>query len=90
MKFVPFSVFILIPGLELLLPAWIAIFPNAIPTQFMSEEKKALKLKETIKNRNRAAEKLLYLFPKHLKTIAGDVEVDKHDKERLEALIDHL
>jgi hypothetical protein len=32
MKFIPFSVFILIPGLELLLPAWLMIFPKSIPS----------------------------------------------------------
>jgi len=32
MKFIPFSLFIIIPGLELLLPAWLIIFPNSIPS----------------------------------------------------------
>lgn len=31
-KFIPFSFFIIIPGLEFLLPAWLVIFPNAIPS----------------------------------------------------------
>lgn len=35
-KFIPFSIFIIIPGLEVLLPAWLVIFPNAIPSQFKS------------------------------------------------------
>lgn len=33
-KFIPFSMFILIPGAELLLPAWLMVFPNSIPSQF--------------------------------------------------------
>jgi len=37
-KFVPFSVFILIPGLELLLPAFLLVFPNSIPSQFLSDD----------------------------------------------------
>ena len=38
MKFIPFSVFILIPGLEILLPPFLVIFPNSVPSQFMSSE----------------------------------------------------
>jgi LETM1 and EF-hand domain-containing protein 1 len=42
-KFIPFSVFILIPGLELLLPAWVMIFPNSVPSQFMSNSNRVKK-----------------------------------------------
>lgn len=31
-KFIPFSFFILIPGGEALLPAWVMVFPNSIPS----------------------------------------------------------
>jgi LETM1-like protein len=31
-KFIPFSLFIIVPGLELLLPAWLVIFPNSKPS----------------------------------------------------------
>lgn len=31
-KFIPFSLFIIIPGAELLLPAWLMVFPNSIPS----------------------------------------------------------
>ena len=31
-KFIPFSLFIIIPGAELLLPAWVVVFPNSIPS----------------------------------------------------------
>ena len=37
MKFIPFSLFIIVPGLELLLPPFLVIFPNSVPSQFMSE-----------------------------------------------------
>lgn len=37
-KFIPFSLFIIIPGAELLLPAWLVVFPNSIPSQFLSDE----------------------------------------------------
>lgn len=42
-KFIPFSFFILIPGAELLLPPFLMVFPNSIPSQFMSEEARAKK-----------------------------------------------
>lgn len=37
-KFIPFSIFIIVPGAELLLPAWLVVFPNSIPSQFMSDD----------------------------------------------------
>lgn len=38
MKFIPFSIFMVVPGAELLLPAWLVIFPNSIPSQFLSND----------------------------------------------------
>ena len=32
LKFIPFSFFLIIPGLDLLLPVYIAIFPNSVPS----------------------------------------------------------
>ena len=32
MKFIPFSLFILIPGAELLLPPFLMVFPNSVPS----------------------------------------------------------
>ena len=62
-KFIPFSIFLIIPGLELLLPAWLIIFPNAIPSQFQSEAAKAQKLDELVKIQRKSAEKLSKIFP---------------------------
>ena len=45
-KFVPFSFFLIIPGAELLLPPWILIFPNSVPSQFMSAAEREQKFKE--------------------------------------------
>lgn len=39
-KFVPFSFFLIVPGAELALPAWIMIFPNSIPSQFLSDKER--------------------------------------------------
>lgn len=32
LKMIPFSFFLLIPGAELLLPFWLSIFPNSLPS----------------------------------------------------------
>jgi hypothetical protein len=74
-KFIPFSIFILIPGLELLLPAWLVIFPNAIPSQFQSKTARQKKMDELLKRRNQAAERLLYKMPKYLSKLK-DVKAD--------------
>jgi LETM1 and EF-hand domain-containing protein 1 len=34
LKFIPFSLFIIVPGLEMILPAWLVVFPKSIPSQF--------------------------------------------------------
>jgi LETM1 and EF-hand domain-containing protein 1 len=31
-KFIPFSFFIIMPGGEALLPAWLMVFPDSIPS----------------------------------------------------------
>jgi hypothetical protein len=50
LKMIPFSIFILIPGLEILLPPCLYIFPNMIPSTFLSrslmEEKRATRTKK--------------------------------------------
>jgi hypothetical protein len=40
---IPFSMFLLIPGAELALPLWLKIFPNSMPSQFLSEDDKLTK-----------------------------------------------
>lgn len=42
-KMIPFSMFLLIPGAELALPLWLKIFPNSMPSQFLSEDDKLTK-----------------------------------------------
>lgn len=76
-KFIPFSIFILIPGLELLLPAWLMIFPNAIPSQFQSKVTRQKIMETLLRNRNQAAEKLLYKFPKYLESLSQSVYLTK-------------
>jgi LETM1 and EF-hand domain-containing protein 1 len=80
-KFIPFSLFIIIPGAELLLPAWLVIFPNSIPSQFLQEEARNKMFKEMQEKRNKAAEKLIREMPKYLYSLEKDKSVDQEDLE---------
>ena len=68
-KFVPFSFFLLIPGGELFLPPWIMIFPNSVPSQFLSEKEREAKFKEMKERQMAAANKLLFIWPNYLKKL---------------------
>ncbi len=71
-KFIPFSIFIIVPGAELLLPAWLVVFPNSIPSQFLSEDARYKQFKQMTERRTAAAEKLLYALPKYLYSLEKD------------------
>lgn len=85
-KFIPFSIFIIVPGAELLLPAWLMVFPNSIPSQFLSEEAKYKHFKQMTERRNKAAEKLQYILPKYLYSLEKDEIIDKEDREQIREL----
>jgi LETM1 and EF-hand domain-containing protein 1 len=46
LKMIPFSAFLLIPGGELLLPAYLKVFPNSLPSQFVSGDIRKKKFHE--------------------------------------------
>lgn len=85
-KFIPFSLFIIIPGAELLLPAWLVVFPNSIPSQFLSEEARYKQFKQMTERRTNAAEKLIYVLPKYLYSLEKDESVDVADSEAIKRL----
>jgi len=85
-KFIPFSLFIIIPGAELLLPAWLVVFPNSIPSQFLSEEARYKQFKQMTERRTKAAEKLIYVLPKFLYSLEKDELVDVADREEIKRL----
>ena len=60
-KFIPYGVMLLLPFGELLLPPYLALFPNAIPSQFFNEETVG-KIVERSEERQREAFEAL--FPK--------------------------
>jgi len=71
-RFVPFSFFILIPGAEFLLPPFLVVFPNSIPSQFQSEETRAQKFQAINKRRHKAAINLNQSLPLYLKHLEQD------------------
>ena len=88
-KFIPFSFFIVVPFAEFLLPAWLIIFPNSIPSQFLNiseeEKNKQLKMKVT-ETRNMAVEKLLFIMPKYLTGLENDPSIEQEDKQMIKPL----
>ena len=89
-KFIPFSLFIIVPGLELLLPAWLVIFPNSIPSQFLSPTARHKQMEELIQNRNKAAERLLYKYPKYLKRLMKSSSLSEEEKVEVAQLIEYI
>ena len=85
-KFIPFSIFIIVPGAELLLPAWLVVFPNSIPSQFLGEDARYKQFKQMSDRRNAAADKLVYILPKYLYSLEKDESVDAADKEQTRQL----
>ena len=37
-KFIPYSLFLTVPFMELLLPPYLLLFPNSLPSQFLTEK----------------------------------------------------
>lgn len=48
-RLVPFSVFIIVPFMELLLPVFIKLFPNMLPSTFQSSDQRDAKMKQSLK-----------------------------------------
>ena len=83
---IPFSVFLIIPGLEILLPPYLLIFPNAKPSQFMSEEAKNKKFQQISERRDKAAKYLFKSVPKYLETLGKEEHVLSEDVGKIKDL----
>ena len=58
LKMIPFSFFIIVPGAELTLPLCLYLFPNMIPTTFVSKTKEEKKIVHLLDARNSYADHL--------------------------------
>ena len=87
-RFVPFSLFLIIPGAEIFLPAWVMIFPNSVPSQFVSDKERDRKFQELKDFQENAAEKLDYILPSYMqKLIQGTIgDINEDDQERIKEL----
>lgn len=88
LKMIPFSVFIVVPGAEIVLPAYLKIFPNSLPSQFVSESDRKQKFKELHNRQQEAAVKLLKMLPAYLETLLDHPKVPAADKEDIKELRD--
>lgn len=77
---IPFSFFIVVPGAEALLPAYLKIFPNSLPSQFITETDRKNTFQRLKKQQKEAAEKLLVIWPNYLNKLVQDPKVNEHDK----------
>ena len=66
LKMIPFSAFLIIPGAELLLPVYLNIFPNAMPSQFVSGDDLKLQFSSRHSKQEEAAIKLGKIWPVYL------------------------
>lgn len=71
-RLVPFSVFIIVPFMELLLPIAIKLFPGMLPSTFQTATERDDKLKQSLKVRLEMA--------KFLQTTLDDMSVQSKDK----------
>mmetsp|Transcript_16605 Transcript_16605/g.28276 ORF Transcript_16605/g.28276 Transcript_16605/m.28276 type:complete len:305 (+) Transcript_16605:440-1354(+) len=85
-KFIPFSFFILIPGAEILLPPFLVIFPNSVPSQFMSDQARAKKYEQIKERRINAARHLVQLLPNYLYSLEKDSQVGTEDIAKIQQL----
>lgn len=83
---IPFSFFLLIPGGELLLPFWLSIFPNSLPSQFLSDEDHVRNFRRRQERQQVAAEKLTKVFPSFFSRLLKEPELDDEDRPALKEL----
>lgn len=83
---IPFSFFLIVPGAELLLPFWLSIFPNSLPSQFLSDEDIQKKFTKRKEKQEVAAEKLIRLYPVYFNKLLKEPELDDEDRPALKEL----
>ena len=90
LKFIPFSLFLIVPGGEALLPAYLKLFPNSLPSQFISDSDRKKKMHDLHKIQQVAAEDLITTWPIYLKSLLENPDVTEEDKIAIKGLLDSL
>lgn len=84
---IPFSFFLIVPGAELLLPLWLKIFPNSLPSQFLSDTDRIDKWNKRSQLQQDAAKKFLMVtLPQKMTTLLNDSNVNEEDKPLIKEL----
>ena len=83
-KFIPYSIFLTIPFLEVFLPVYMVLFPNAIPSQFFSEKNigqknNAFKVKQK-KGYQILKKKLFLVFQEDYTEIKKEINIIKQNE----------
>ena len=73
----------MIPGGEIFLPAWVMIFPNSIPSQFVADDEREKKFREMLQRQENSAQKLEFTYPRYIQRLLNSNEVIESDKEKL-------
>ena len=86
MRLVPFSIFVLIPFMELLLPVALAIFPGMLPSTYQTSKKRS----ENMKRRLRARIEMASFLQDVMEESAKDIKSRHEGSEKLQATADDL
>lgn len=86
MRLVPFSIFVLIPFMELLLPVALAIFPGLLPSTYTTSKKRS----ENMKRRLRARIEMASFLQDVMEESAKDIKSRNAGSEKLQATADDL
>lgn len=82
-KFIPFSLFLIIPGGELFIPPYLMIFPNSMPSQFMDSAQRNKRFKQIKHTRDEAAKKLMISYPNYFNDLRKNDHVLEEDSETI-------
>lgn len=83
---IPFSFFLLIPGAELLLPLWLSVFPNSLPSQFISETDRINNFYKRKEKQIVAVEKLAVYWPVSFSKLLKDPNLEEEDRPAIKEL----
>ena len=83
---IPFSAFIIVPGGEILLPAYLKIFPNSRPSQFVSEADRKKKMHDFHLKQMEAADFLAKAWPQRVQKLLENEHIPEDDKEKIKQM----
>lgn len=86
LRLIPFSMFVLIPFMEFLLPVALAVFPGMLPSTYTTSKKR----QETMKRKLRARVEMASFLQDVLEEAAEEIKTKSNEKDGLRATADDL